>query len=400
MLYFYIITECFGAVLLFLLGFAHLEALYFARDLLLVLIVVLHLILVAYYGRINWILASIILIILLSSFWSIYNLHNLQLTIYGIKLAIPLIIGGILFEQKIDIDIIKHKRTFKYLFILTILGVIANAFFYFPWESISLKIGEFDVEGSRLWTQYGTTFRRLAGFTRGSNSAASIAALLYIPIFVTTKGSFNKLFIFIITFIAILFTTMKSVLLGFLIINVLFVLRQISILSKIYPLLIFLFVSIIPLVSQNLINKLSEDNIFMFSLWDRMQGAWPEAVELVKDSGNLVLGRGIGGLGASQIYFEKELYNPGDNMFIHIWANYGILLFILLVGIFYLATKLKIRNNKFHMVIFLFISFLITNGLTSAITIGSLQNIVLVYSLLFIYHTYKNEKRFRYNYNS
>ena len=66
-----------------------------------------------------------------------------------------------------------------------------------------------------------------------------------------------------------------------------------------------------------------------------MQGAWPEAIELIHDSGNSLLGRGIGGLGTSQLYFEHDLYNPGDNMFIHIWANYGIIFLILLIGVFF-----------------------------------------------------------------
>jgi hypothetical protein len=60
-----------------------------------------------------------------------------------------------------------------------------------------------------------------------------------------------------------------------------------------------------------------------FSFYDRLNYMWPEAWELLRQHGNLLLGRGIGGIGTAQTYFEESLFNAGDNIFMYWFVVFG-----------------------------------------------------------------------------
>jgi hypothetical protein len=59
------------------------------------------------------------------------------------------------------------------------------------------------------------------------------------------------------------------------------------------------------------------------SFAERATQTWPDAFELQGRGGNRVLGRGLGGIGVAQKFFEPANYNPGDNFFIYLWVAFG-----------------------------------------------------------------------------
>ena len=61
-----------------------------------------------------------------------------------------------------------------------------------------------------------------------------------------------------------------------------------------------------------------------FSFFDRLNRMWPEAWTLLADDGNLLLGRGLGGIGTGQTYFESSLFNAGDNLFMYWLVVFGL----------------------------------------------------------------------------
>jgi len=60
-----------------------------------------------------------------------------------------------------------------------------------------------------------------------------------------------------------------------------------------------------------------------YSFYDRLNYMWPEAWALLSEHGNLLLGRGIGGIGTAQTYFEGSLFNAGDNLFMYWFVVFG-----------------------------------------------------------------------------
>ena len=70
------------------------------------------------------------------------------------------------------------------------------------------------------------------------------------------------------------------------------------------------------------------EEIFLSSIDIRLTATWPDAILFITNQGNLILGRGLGSIGASQIYFEPAYYNPPDNMYISLYASFGIGMFV------------------------------------------------------------------------
>ena len=50
---------------------------------------------------------------------------------------------------------------------------------------------------------------------------------------------------------------------------------------------------------------------------------WPEAWALLEMHGSFLLGRGLGGIGTAQTYFEGSLFNAGDNIFMYWFVIFG-----------------------------------------------------------------------------
>ena len=74
---------------------------------------------------------------------------------------------------------------------------------------------------------------------------------------------------------------------------------------------------------------------------------WPAALDFLKSAGDPFLGRGIGGIGVSQLYFEKQYYIPGDNLFVYAFGYFGVMSIIYFVYIYKLAQKIDLKNIFF-----------------------------------------------------
>jgi hypothetical protein len=68
--------------------------------------------------------------------------------------------------------------------------------------------------------------------------------------------------------------------------------------------------------------------VIFSSIGMRFAATWPDAISLITDSGNLFFGRGLGGIGAAQLHFEPAYYNPVDNMYLSLYAGFGIGMFV------------------------------------------------------------------------
>ncbi len=80
------------------------------------------------------------------------------------------------------------------------------------------------------------------------------------------------------------------------------------------------------------------------SFYDRLNYMWPEAWALLGEHGNWLLGRGVGGIGTAQTYFEPALFNAGDNLFMYWFVVFG---WVALPGFLLLLSRsLRVRPHQ------------------------------------------------------
>ena len=214
------------------------------------------------------------------------------------------------------------------LWLVVVAGVLGNQFIEYPWEGFGYNVGNLDVEGSRRWYANGGT-RRLAGFARASFDAAVHIQLAGILLALQTRASLLRLLVWAMTIAAILPTNSKGVLLAVAVLTPIVLLRgalpasPLRILPAIFgsiglslPVSTLFFTFSSPLKAPLLANLTN-------SFYDRLNHMWPEAWTLLSDYGHILLGRGVGGIGTAQSYFESTLFNAGDNLFMYWFVVFG-----------------------------------------------------------------------------
>jgi hypothetical protein len=194
---------------------------------------------------------------------------------------------------------------------------------------------------------------------------------------VYTKNNIMKIIIWVLGGLAIILTTVKGVILSYLLITILLILLKINPklieYYKLYrKLLLSLLIIVILLPILTYINLLVIDfglhkdiNDMLFSSFTmRLYDTWPEAIELIRDQGNLLLGRGLGGIGQSQIFFETYLYTSVDNIFIFLYGNFGLMGGLYLLYLYYKGRSLEITEELYFC---LFLFFIFQYGITQSL---------------------------------
>jgi hypothetical protein len=187
--------------------------------------------------------------------------------------------------------------------------------------------------------------------------------------------------------IGIFLTTMKGVLLSYFISFILYIFPLSRKNINKFAFYLFLLSIFLPLSSSYILPFIFDGNstlqILLYSFLDRVVRVWPESINLILEKGNLILGRGIGGIGLAQIYFEAGNYLPADNLFIYFWGNYGVIgLTIFLLFLFKLN---NIKNQNVPYEISLLTILFISNGIVAAVSSNAIYNIIIGYSFGYIF---------------
>jgi hypothetical protein len=219
-------------------------------------------------------------------------------------------------------------RAVPFLWAIAVAGILANLYIEYPWEGFEYELGDLDVEGSREWYAAGGV-KRLAGFARASFDAAVHVQLLGILLTLQVRSPLMRILVWAITIAAIVPTTSKGMLLVTMVLTPVVLLRNalpesplralpalFGMIGLALPTATLLFTFNSEFSNRTLANA-------TFSFYDRLNYMWPEAWELIRQHGNLLLGRGIGGIGTAQTYFEESLFNAGDNIFMYWFVVFG-----------------------------------------------------------------------------
>ena len=265
--------------------------------------------------------------------------RNLLQVAFGLWVILPFLYGVFVLPFILRLWI----RLRPFLILLwssAVIGVIINALYNWPWMGFTYSLGEMEIEGSRAWWAAGFGFLRLPGFSRASFDAATQALLLGLMLTFMLRTRWQRLLIWIISGVTIVLTTSKTPFMIWIFLSLEFILVKI-IPARFFMLLPPLFALIgigLPLGSVVMNYDLKIDNALELflgaSLMERLEWLWPMSLRMVIEHGWL-LGRGIGGIGSPQQYFEPLLYSPADNLAVYLFGIGGVLglLFLAVYGL-------------------------------------------------------------------
>ena len=240
------------------------------------------------------------------------------------------------------------NRVALYLWVTVLVGVVINNMLSYPWEGFSYSVGEVEVVSSREWENIGGG-KRLAGFARASFDAGLQALLLGLIVALNLKSILLRMVVWGLSFFTIYLTTSKGVY------NMFFVLTPLAIAGhkvpssvvRMWPVLIGLIGLLMPMTPlfMNVNFYIRDEQLanLTFSFWDRLNDMWPNAWRLLEEHGHPLWGRGLGGVGTAQTYFEPMRFNAADNLFMYWFVIWG---WIALPGFLVLLLRTLRLNHR------------------------------------------------------
>jgi hypothetical protein len=309
---------------------------------------------------------------------------------FGIKVWLPLFLGLVTHSSGAirDLDV---PRRWLWVWGTLVMGVLANIFVTYPWAGMVIQVGDTAVTANREWSTGGIA--RVSGFSRTSFDGAMCIILLAFYLVMTLERRVERITVWLLSGAAIAATTTKATIGVYIAATPMLPLlltaeayrpsglaiRRVVVCSALT--LIAAIGLIVPVVTSQidlpLLQEGSIEHLLFASLVDRAWSTWPEAWSLLS-SWQVVLGRGLGGIGAAQFYYEKELASPADNLFVYAYVTGGLAAAAIYVWVAQLCWSLTLTTRVsrlcYCILLFLFVDGLTTNVIECApalITIGT-----------------------------
>ncbi len=400
----------FEGLLRFVFSGMGMPVLIYIKDLLLISIFLVTFFYSIYSGLISRTLLIFFLFVSYGGIVGYFNNLNPLQVLLGFKIFLSFFVGFIsVYVLKVEEEF--FLRMFRFFVPIIFLGVFLECFYPLPWKGFEYELLGFSIEGSRQWTTFGIP--RLSGFGRASfETATSLFSLsaLYMVISYKLKPElklymkFYDYLLLVLSFAGIMLTTSKTAFFAFLIFTLFFVLIKIhdrtndiskscaDLLSRVLLFALFL-IGIIPPVFALLSQSYLPDGLlhsralsFLFaSYMERIEHMWPNAFELLSGQYMFFTGRGLGGIGAAQKYFEADIYNAADNLYVYLFVDFGFV--ALFAFVFYLLSNLSLLklNNKRNIYFFVFCLIVFSYG----ITLNVIESPTLMMSLGILFGLWK-----------
>lgn len=248
--------------------------------------------------------------------------------LFAAKTWLPLLCGT-LAGAAINGHFKAFQRICAVLWIAAVAGIIITAFWPAPWVGFVYEIGGVEVEGSREWAIGGSV--RSAGFSRASFDAA-MQCVFFGSIAASSRRLGLGTCIWLISAAAVVLAVSRTAMIALCVAAALYyVTRSILAVQRLSkPAILFLAAAIIALpfgaarYYKDVAGAADMTTIVSTSSFEeRALKTWPDGLALVSRGGNVITGRGFGGIGVAQQFFEPERFNPGDNLFVYLWGALG-----------------------------------------------------------------------------
>ena len=264
---------------------------------------------------------------------AVLNLGTTVPAIYGTKLMVN-VLFGFLAARPLAQPSRRVLWLLALVWLVSVTGVVLDKFVYtFPWMGLETHIGGIQVDVSRGWDIDSGFDKRAAGFARSSIAAAMLLPTLALIIAPRIKSVVVRFLLLGVTVGAVVLTTQKGALVA------------VAAVSAIlcapawgrYRLLClaclgFAVVDVaLPLITAGLLIPESGGVFSLQSFAMRIVSTWPEAWQWILHNQVFPFGVGLGGIGGAQRFYAPNFFNPSDNLFVFLYANFGVL------GLVYLA---------------------------------------------------------------
>jgi hypothetical protein len=219
-------------------------------------------------------------------------------------------------------------QLFALIWLASIVGLVLDKFFYtFPWTGLATDIGGIQVDVSRGWDITGGFEKRAAGFYRSSISVAMLVPMLGMVIASRLRNWLLRTMFLAATVGAVALTTQKGALLAAAVVGAILCAPRVTHYHLLRAACIgfALCVVALPLATTGLL--LSDNGgVFSFASFAlRISQTWPEAWRWIHNNEVFPFGVGLGGIGGAQRFYAANFFNPSDNLFIFLYANFGVL---------------------------------------------------------------------------
>ncbi len=385
----FILKEVFGGVFRYLTVMTGTEALNYIPPFLAILALCFYYADAITTGRVDYAMAALALFLALYAFYAGFDSISFTQSAIGFYIWLPLFLGMLLRVQGQD-DLL-----FKWMLMIwgiAVIGMIVNSVVEFPWTGTSYEVLGVQREVARKWAYLD--FDRLAGFGRSSFTTSYLIVFYCCAILYSrTYSMFIRLGCYAVSFFALFLSTSKTslalwagipiFLIGYEICKLIFPARLLLpyYWAKVSVISLIVLVIALPLWSEipGLLHDRQTFYFFSFaSLLVRMQYAWPASLALLSEGGNVLLGRGIGGIGTAQKFAEPDLYMFADNLFVYVFVSTGV---VGVVALFYsFVAKLRrdylCDRNQFG-ITYLLLLYVLGIGITVNTVEGPFQALVL-----------------------
>lgn len=271
-------------------------------------------------------------IVLLHGTLSTANLHTPLPAVYGAMLLLNVLFGFIAARQLMR----PRKRAMwilSLIWLASVVGVALDKFVYaMPWSGLAAHIGGITEDVSRGWDIIGFE-KPAAGFFRSSISAAMLLPILALLLAARTRSWLIRTFVLGVSVGAVFLTAQKASIIAIAVVGLLMLAPG----RMRYTLLCaaclgFAAVDVaLPLVRAGLVVT-DNGGVFSFgSFGTHIVQTWPNAWKWIANNEIFPFGVGLGGISGAQRSYAEDLFDPSDNLFVFLYANFGFL------GVVYLA---------------------------------------------------------------
>ncbi len=338
------------------------DYLIFIRDLVLVSLIILLILIKQSDYKISYKPFLIFaIIIFVHGFVSFVNLRNSFIIFYCIKLFFSGLAGAVLSPYIINPPHKVVKAVFI-LWIITIAGVFLDKYFIeYPWTGLATTIGDVQVDISHNWEISGAD-KRAAGFMRSSINVAIIVPMLAFMLMLNASSFAARMGIMVMTMLTVYWSTQKASIIAFALVGLLLIAayRHKAAALKIGISFGLILAVTLPIILPHFIMPSTEGMFSLNTFYMRVEEMWPKAWKLIESRELFPFGIGLGGISGAQRFYDQYEANAADNMFVFMYAFFGVLSFIYIGWLWWVSMRVSNKGAPatiYALSIVMFISF-------------------------------------------
>ncbi len=321
----------------------------------------------------------------------VVNVGDVMPVVYTAKMLMTMVVGALVIEM-----IFNPSRRFigflLLIWLVTLAGVGLDKYVLeMPWMGLETVIGDVKVEISRDWQISGEE-KRAAGFMRSSINVATIIPLIAIMLIFNLRRIWLRVVVALGTLVILYWTTQKGPIVGYLLVlGCLMAMPR----QQMTPLRIGFFIAMVAAVVFPVVlsgyNMDHSGGVFSFSSFnDRLVQMWPDAWKWIARNDAFPFGVGLGGISGAQRLFAPYEINAADNMFILMYAFFGMMSFVYLGWLSWRVIKLPNKRDKAVNQAMATLVYIFGYGIVISIFEDQMASLFLGAAVMFVYRASKN----------